>query len=174
MSRAYLSFVLLILLVAEGTLLPYTLQNYTDPSQYIVPRFSLMAIVLIGLYSGKQAGLVYGLVFGLIYDIVYTNYLGIYMFGFACLGYVFAVPLKAVKESALWAVMLCIIGVFLFEYYQFGIFYALGVADLSGSLFFLDRLLPTLILNSAFAILTVLPFRKLVYHVNEQASFRDR
>lgn len=74
----------------------------------------------------------------------------------------------------LWAVLICISSVFLFEYYQYGLFYVLGVTDMSGSVFFTNRLVPTLIFNSAFAIILVLPFRKLAQHVNEQASFRDR
>ncbi|GAF13366.1 rod shape-determining protein MreD [Bacillus sp. JCM 19046] len=174
MSRVYFSLVLSLLLVAEGSLLPYIMQNYTDATQFIIPRFSLMVIVLIGLYSGKQVALIYGLAFGLIYDVVYTNYLGIYLFGFAFLGYLFSIPLKVVKESVLWAVLICISSVFLFEYYQYGLFYVLGVTDMSGSVFFTNRLVPTLIFNSAFAIILVLPFRKLAQHVNEQASFRDR
>lgn len=174
MSRTYFSLVLLFLLVVEGSLLPNLLLNYTGSNQIVVSRFALIVIVLIGLYSGKQVGLLYGLAFGLIFDVVYTNYLGIYTFGFACLGYALAIPLKAVKESALWAVVLAIVAVFGFEYYQYGIFYVLGVTEMQGSTFFIDRLLPTLVLNSAFAILIVLPVRKLAAHVLEQARIRQR
>ncbi|AIC95170.1 rod shape-determining protein MreD [Shouchella lehensis] len=174
MSRTYFSIVLVFLFILEGSLLPYMLANYTEATQYVVPRLVIMTIVLIGLYSGKQVALIYGLAFGFLYDVVFTNYLGIYMFGFACLGYLSAVPLKAVKESALWAVLLCTIAVFLFEYFQYGLFYILSVTTMTGGDFLLDRLLPTLVLNSALAILLVLPFRKLANHVNEQASFRNR
>ncbi|SDB81559.1 rod shape-determining protein MreD [Shouchella lonarensis] len=174
MSRTYFSFVIVGLFVLEGALVSHVLQAHTTPDQIVVPRFVLIIVVMIGLFTNGRTGLLYGLAFGLMYDIVYTNLLGVYAFGFACLGYVFGLYQYAFRASSFWVVLLSIAGVVLFEYYQYGIFSMLGKADLSGSTFLTSRLFPTVVFNGAFAMLVVLPFRKLALHVLTQASIRER
>ncbi|WP_059103923.1 rod shape-determining protein MreD [Shouchella shacheensis] len=174
MSRIYFASVLFVLLVLEGSLVQYLLQNNLSDDLLVIPRFLIVIIVMIGIFVNRHQGLAFGFAFGLLYDVVYTNFLGVYTFGFAFLGYALGFSVKSIQDSALWPVLLSFLGVLLFEYYQYGMFLAIGVTELSGGEFFSTRLLPTLLLNSAFAILFVLPFRKLAQHVNHQASIRQR
>ncbi len=82
MSRTYLPLLMLVFLIIEGTLYQWILAFYGIES-LLVPRFLIVLLVFIGIYSGRASSIIYGLCFGILYDIVYTELLGVYMFGFA-------------------------------------------------------------------------------------------
>ena len=86
MSRYYVAALLLFLLVIEGTIVPNAVANFLQIDAIMVPRFLVVVIVFIGIYIGRSQSLIHGLIFGFVYDVVYTEFLGIYMFGFAFIG----------------------------------------------------------------------------------------
>ncbi|TSB46230.1 rod shape-determining protein MreD [Alkalicoccobacillus porphyridii] len=174
MSRYYIAALLLFLLVFEGTIVPNAVTSFLQLDVTMVPRFLIVLIVFTGIYLGRMQSFVHGLIFGFIYDIVYTEFLGIYAFGFAFIGYAFAFSTKRIQDSLLVTIILACVAVIFFEYYQYSILQMLGVTDWSGMKFAERRLLPTVIFNGAFAILALYPVRKLMNHMNRQADLRRR
>ncbi|MCM2675165.1 rod shape-determining protein MreD [Alkalicoccobacillus plakortidis] len=174
MSRYYVAALLLFLLVFEGTIVPNAVANFLKLDVVMVPRFLIIVIVFVGIYIGRMQSLTLGLIFGFIYDVVYTEFLGIYAFGFAFIGYIFAFSTKRIQDSVLVPIVIACIAVVFFEYYQYGILQMLGVTDWSAGQFAKNRVLPTVIFNGAFAILTLFPIRRLIQHVNRQADLRQR
>ncbi|KHF40939.1 rod shape-determining protein MreD [Halalkalibacter okhensis] len=174
MSRFYIPTLLFLLLVIEGTLFQIVTPSHHDLDVTLVPRFLVVMIVFIGIHFGRYSSIVYGLVFGFIYDIVYTQLLGVYMFGFGLIGYAFAYNYKQIQDSLLLQLLFATVAVSLFEYYQYGLYRLIGLADLQAALFFHERFLPGLIVNVAFAIIIYYPAKKLFSHVQKQASLRER
>ncbi|MDQ0208002.1 rod shape-determining protein MreD [Alkalicoccobacillus murimartini] len=174
MSRYYVAALLLFLLVIEGTIVPNAVANFLQIDAIMVPRFLVVVIVFIGIYIGRSQSLIHGLIFGFVYDVVYTEFLGIYMFGFAFIGYIFAFSTKRIQDSVLVPIVLACLAVVFFEYYQYGILQMLGVTNMTGGHFANSRLLPTVLFNGAFAILALFPIRRLIYHVNQQTDLRQR
>lgn len=174
MSRYYLAALLLFLLVFEGTIMPNAISSTFQLDVTMVPRFLVIVIVFAGIFIGRTQSFIHGLIFGFIYDIVYTEFLGIYAFGFAFIGYMFALTTKRIQDSIAVTLLLSCLAVVFFEYYQFSILQMLGVTEWSGMKFAEQRLLPTVILNGAFAILALYPIRRLMNHINHQANLRRR
>ena len=174
MSRYYIAALLLFLLVVEGAIVPNAIANFLQLDVTMVPRFLIVIIVFTGIYIGRTQSFIHGLIFGFIYDIVYTEFLGIYAFGLAFIGYAFAFSTKRIQDSLLVTVILACLAVVFFEYYQYSILQMLGVTDWSGMKFAEMRLWPTLIFNGAFAIIAILPVRRLMYHINRQTDLRRR
>ncbi|MED3646594.1 rod shape-determining protein MreD [Halalkalibacterium halodurans] len=174
MSRFILPGLMFFIFILEGTLFQLVITERFASEIMIVPRFLIVMLVFIGIYLGRWSGALYGLIFGLLFDVVYTDLIGVYMFGFALLGYGFALTYKWLQYSNLTQVTLAFLAVFLFEYYQYGLLQIIGLTEMDHTMFFQHRLLPTLALNGAFAILMVLPMRKLLQYVLKMARFREK
>ncbi|WEG16100.1 rod shape-determining protein MreD [Alkalihalophilus pseudofirmus] len=174
MSRAYLPTLLLLALVIEGSLYPFFMPERYGSDLIMVPRFLVVLLVFIGIFTGRSTSLVYALCFGVIYDVVYTELLGVYVFGFAVVGYVFALSYKQIQDSILVPILLALVAVALFDYYQYGLFRLIGITDMGGQAFVFDRLLPTLLLNGALAIVVLYPVKKLCIHVQHNSRLRER
>ncbi|NEU29770.1 rod shape-determining protein MreD [bacterium LRH843] len=173
MSRVYIPAAVFILLVIEGTLF----QLLTPPQNVdliLVPRFLVVMIVLIGIHFGRVSSVTYGLIFGLLYDVVYTQLLGVYMFGFAFIGYVFAYHHKRIQDSILIQLLITSFAVIFFDYYQFGLYRLIGITDMSAELFLSVRLFPSILLNSSFMIIIYYPVKTLFDYVKKQENLRDR
>lgn len=172
MSRIYIPAFIFILLVIEGTLFQLITPSHTI-NVTLVPRFLVVMIVLIGIHFGRYSSIVYGIIFGLLYDIVYTQLLGVYMFGFAFIGYVFVNSHKRIQDSLMVQLLIILSAVTFFEYYQFGLYRLIGITEMSAQLFLLERLVPSVVLNSAFAILVYYPAKRLFEYVKRQANLRE-
>src|SRR5690606_22191464 len=97
-----------------------------------------------------------------------------YMFGFGFIGYMFAWSLKRIRDSLLFQLLLINIAIALFESFQFSINRFIHLTDMSFEAFIYERLIPTLVLNSAFAILIYYPVKRLFQYVEKQRSLRER
>jgi rod shape-determining protein MreD len=173
-SRAYLPTLLLLTLVIEGSLFPFFMPERYGSDLTIVPRFLVVFLVFIGIYTGRSTSLLYALCFGVIYDVVYTELLGVYVFGFAVVGYVFALSYKQIQDSILVPLLLALVAVALFDYYPYGLFRLIGITDMGAYTFVIERLLPTLLLNGAWAIGMLYPVKKLCEHVQHHSRLRER
>ncbi|WP_100404989.1 rod shape-determining protein MreD [Bacillus solitudinis] len=174
MSRTYIALIMLLFLVIEGTLFQFVIPDNYNQELIFVPRFLIVILVLIGIHMGRYTSVIYGLIYGMFYDVIYTELLGVYVFGFGLIGYLFALTNKRVQDSILLQLLLIVTAVCLFECYQYGLFQIIGITDMAGELFFKQRLVPTAVLNGAFAILIYYPFKKIVNYVKLQANMRDR
>jgi len=173
-SRFYIPTLIFILLVIEGTIFQLVTPPYNEIDVMLVPRFVIIMIVFIGIHFGRFSSIIYGLAFGLIYDIVYTQLLGVYIFGFGFIGYAFAYTYKQIQDSLLFHLLLMLVAVASFEYYQFGLYKLIGITDLQANVFFYERFLPSMLLNFAFAVVIYYPVKGLISHVRKQANLRER
>lgn len=174
MSRIYIPAAVFILLVLEGTLFQILILSNHTIEMTLVPRFLVVMIILIGIHFGRQSSIVYGMIFGFFYDVVYTQLLGVYTFGIAFIGYVFVYYHKRIQDSLLIQLLIIVGAITFFEYYQFGLYRLIGITEMAAPLFVLERLVPSIVLNSVFAILIYYPTKKLFDYVKRQENLRER
>jgi rod shape-determining protein MreD len=104
--------------------------------------------------------MLFGVVFGLLHDIVYIEVIGIYLLVYAFLAYLISKAMKVLHNNVFMTLFLTILAITLLEYYVYGINYLIGTTKMSLYHFTTLRLLPTLALNSIFAILLIYPVKR--------------
>ncbi|KAA0549245.1 rod shape-determining protein MreD [Bacillus sp. BGMRC 2118] len=131
----------------------------------LVPRFVLIIVGFVAMFTKARTGMIYGVVLGLFYDLLYTNLIGVYMFGFTLLAYVVAWMSKFVQVNTFTVTIISLFMITLLDFYVYGIQYLLGNTSIGVSEFLLIRLFPTLILNLAFVIFLFVPLRRQFFKI---------
>jgi rod shape-determining protein MreD len=150
----------LLCFVSESIFVQILPSEMYEYGRIIVPRFVLIMIVLISMYTNVTTGMTYGIVLGLLYDLMYTNLIGVYMFAFPLIAYIIAVTMKVLHINILIISLMSIISVTMLEFFVYGVQLLIGGTTLHVGGFLQLRLLPTLVLNLAFVILFYIPLRK--------------
>lgn len=174
MIRFVLPFLLFLLFIIEGTwfqiFVPTTLFN----DFILVPRFTLIAVVLIAIYRGAGSGIMFGVFVGVLYDFVYNDLIGIYMFSFGLTAYISSFTIPAVRHSNWWQMLIILSAIFIFEWLTYGLYYLIGFTDIYFEQFFVMRLLPSWILNGVVAIFFLYPARVLFQKLETYEELEQR
>ena len=174
MIRFALPFILFLLFLLEGT----WFQVFVSPSLFenavLVPRFTLIAVVLTAIFRGPLTGVIVGAATGLLYDFVYTDLLGIYMFSLGFTAYISSFTYHAVRVSYVWQVIIILGAIFVFEWMTYGLYYVIGYTEIIFEEFFIMRLVPSWILNGVVALFLLYPFRTLFHRLEEYEELQKR
>ncbi len=162
MIRFILSLILFFLFVLEGSFFQVFAPELFGMEIDLVPRFIVVIIVIIGIYYGRPTAILYGICFGLLYDAVYTEILGVYMFTFGLVGYIFSLEYRAIQNSYFYNLLICLLAVVCVEYFTYGFLYLFEVTTMSHVQFFSERLLSTVGLNLIFTLIVLYPMQKLI------------
>ncbi|SDH96184.1 rod shape-determining protein MreD [Alteribacillus persepolensis] len=174
MTRFLLPAVVFVLFVLEGTWFQIFVPAMEERDYTLVPRFVLIAVVLISIFRGPGIGVLFGVTLGVLYDFVYTDLLGIYMFSLGFVAYISAFTYTAVRISYLWQMVIILSAIFIFEWMTYGLYYVIGYTDMLFEDFFLIRLVPSWILNGAAALLLLYPFQRLFRKLDEYEALQQR
>lgn len=167
MKRFLLPALIFLLFIFEGTIFQVFAFERYGVNLVIVPHFTVIVIIMAGIFLGRKHGVLYGLVFGLLYDVIYTDMLGVYLFSLGVLGYVSSLSYKRIKQSMFFVILVVLTSLILLEYFVFGIHLLLRTTTVSGEVFFFMRLLPTLGLNFVVALVLFFPLRKLLLSLEQ-------
>lgn len=126
----------------------------------LVPRFTIIIIIIITMFSKISTGMAYGFVLGLLYDLMYTNLIGVYMFAYTFLAYLVAIIMKALPINTLTLSIVSIFTISLLDFFVYGIQLLIKATQIPIDDFITIRLLPTLILNLTFVIIFYILLRK--------------
>lgn len=171
MRRFLLPLLMIFMLVSDSLYVEFIRFPFVSEDQLVVPRFLLLALVFMAAYINQWYAVIYGLIFGLLYDINYTQILGVYMFGYAGLCYLLSKAFKVLHTNAFVVIVLSVLAVAVLEFYVYGVQFVISPSILPFHAFVIDRLLPTLALNSCAAILSVFLFKR--YFVTYKRRFLD-
>ncbi|WP_158738201.1 rod shape-determining protein MreD [Alteribacillus sp. YIM 98480] len=174
MIRFLLPIVVFALFILEGTWFQIFVPPSQDYNYILVPRFVLIAVVLISIFRGPGIGVLYGIAGGLLYDFVYTDLLGIYMFSLGFTAYISSFTYTAVRISYMWQMVIIIGSILIFEWMTYGLYYVVDYTDILFEDFFMVRLLPSWILNGCAAILLLYPFQKLFRRLEDYEALQQR
>lgn len=140
-------------------------ENYSFGLVFI-PRFTMMVIMFVALYINVPLAVTYAFATGLLYDIIYTDFIGIYLFSMALTAYVVSQSAKIMHVNAIVGTLAALVAVIVLEFLVYGVYTLIGFVDFPIKLFVLERLLPSVVVNSIFFILIYVPMQKLVKKLN--------
>lgn len=167
MNRYLLPFILFILFIFEGTIFQVLIQPFHHYDLAIVPRFSFIIVIMSALFLGRTIGTAYGMSLGLFFDVIYTHVLGIYIFSMGFVAYLFSFSFRIFQKNLLLLLFTTIISIIFLDYLVYAIHSLIGTTQLPHERFLSERLYPSLIVNSTFAIVVVYPMRKLLFFIQD-------
>jgi rod shape-determining protein MreD len=150
----------LLCFVGESLFVQVLPSEVYDIDRVFVPRFVMIIIVIITMYSKFSIGISYAIVLGLLYDLMYTNLIGVYMFAFPFISYFVSLTMKLLHINVVTVTALSIFSIVILDFYVYGVQLLIGGTTLQVMEFLNSRLFPTLVLNIAFVILLYIPLRK--------------
>lgn len=163
MKRHYTWLLLLGLLLLQGAVMPWVLPASWQSVTYVVPHFTLTAVLFLGLFAGRHAALVYGIIFGLLQDFLfYGTMLGVYSFGLGLTGYLAGLTQRRLPGGLLYSMAIVGLGQFLFDSINYGLNRLFNITRWSFDQALTLQMLPSLLFNLAFALLIYVPARKLL------------
>lgn len=160
MRKFLLPIILTLLFVFESTFVELFSGKFIASGWIVTPRFLIAAIIFVAIYVGEKQGVFYGLVFGLLFDIVYTEVLGIYLFLFPVIAFLVAKLMTFLHNHVVISSMMTIIGIAVLEVVVYQINFLIRFTTIDFTLFLINRLFPTIILNIAFLIIFAFPLKK--------------
>lgn len=125
-----------------------------------VPAFSLVVIILISVAFGVNRGLVYGALFGLMHDLAFGHIIGAYVFSFAFVAYFAGQFIKQFHPHNVLILTTVLIGVALQTSIIFGLYKLFDVTQMEFRWMVYRLLLPSLLFNGLFTVLTLRPLKR--------------
>lgn len=160
MKHLYIPLILFFFLIIEGVALELLPVSVLASDLVIVPHWVLLFLVLTSIFFERDTtyfSIIYALVFGLLIDVVYTGILGVYMISYAIVIYLVLGLRKLLHGNIHVSLLLGIMSVILADMAIHVIYSAAGVIQMMWNYYWLDRLLPTVLLNMVF-LLILYPF----------------
>lgn len=160
MNRFLLPGLFVFLFILESLFVELLPAELFNSDRILVPHFLIAGILFLTIYLSPKYGILYGFVFGLLFDVVYTEIIGIYLFMFPLMAYLIAKIMKVLQTNIFIVSALSILGIGILEIGVYELNYLIHITNLDFGVYFKIRLIPTLVLNLAFIILTAYPFKK--------------
>jgi rod shape-determining protein MreD len=151
-----LSFIALVFFVFESIFAQMFAGDAFGADKILVPHFMMIFVFFLTMYGSRKMGMLYGAILGLTYDVVYTEILGIYMFLLPFLAYLISKSMKILQNNILIACLTAL----LFT----------AVLDMGFGEFAERRLIPTLLLNLAFIIISCYPLKRMIEMLDLQGE----
>ncbi|RSD23306.1 rod shape-determining protein MreD [Mesobacillus subterraneus] len=160
MIRFLLPALFAFLFILESLFVELIPAELFNSDRILAPHFLMAGILFLTAYLSPKHGIIYGLIFGFLFDVVYTEIIGIYLFVFPFIAYLFANMIRVLQTNILVVSILSLAGIALLEIGVYQLMLLIKITDLDFSTYVKIRLVPTLILNLAFIILAAYPFKK--------------
>jgi len=158
--RFILPAIFVLLFILESIFVELLPAELFNSDRILAPHFLMAGILFLTAYFSPKQGIIYGFIFGLLFDVVYTEIIGIYLFLFPFIAYLFANMLRILQINILIVSTLSILGIALLEVSVYELMHLINVTDLDFSAYVKIRLVPTLVLNLAFIVLAAFPFKR--------------
>lgn len=129
---------------------------------YIAPRFLILYLIFLSIYSSRRQAILYGLIFGLLYDVFYIDIIGLYTILYPLVCYVAGAIAKVVHQHLIIStfISLLLIAGLEFVVYQFN--FLIGLTSMTMVDFGTHRLIATLLANLLFVAILVWVFKYLI------------
>ncbi|CEG28021.1 rod shape-determining protein MreD [Bacillus sp. B-jedd] len=170
MNRFFLPLLLFLFFTIESVFVQLLPSEYFYGKWILVPRFLIMALMLLAIYNAPKIAIIYGFVFGLLFDIVYTEIIGVYLFLFPLTIYLVMKAMKVLMANALVVMIIIMTGISLLEAVIYKLNHFIHLTDLTFSEFAQMRLLPSLCLNLIFLVLAYYPLKRYFEKLGGQDS----
>lgn len=167
--RIILFFVGIFLFAFEGTWANYASAHLNEGSEIFVLRILFIYLIFVTMFADRMLGLVFAGIFGLMVDISSVGFVGVYTMIYPALIFGLTILLKLIHENIFIALGVSVVGVALLEIVMYKFYLATGLVNTMGvDVFVMDRLLPTLVLNTIVTLIVAAPFYFLCKKVRQE------
>ncbi|CAH0132644.1 Rod shape-determining protein MreD [Peribacillus sp. Bi96] len=170
MKHFILSFIALVFFVFESIFAQLFAGDAFGDDKIVVPHFMMIFVFFLTMYGSRKMGMLYGAILGLTYDVVYTEILGIYMFLLPFLAYLISKCMKILQNNILIAVLTALFFTAILEVVVFQMNIILSFADMGFGEYMERRLLPTILLNLVFIIISCYPLKRIIEKLDLQGE----
>ncbi|RKQ37912.1 rod shape-determining protein MreD [Oceanobacillus halophilus] len=155
MKRLYVPLILFLFLILEGVAIKFLPSRFVLGEQLMVPHWVLVLLIYVAVFydrGNKSQAVIYAIIFGLLVDIVYTGILGVYMFSYAFVIYIIQNLKKLLHGNFFVMLLFSILGLVLSDMFITFIYDLVDIIVLNWDNYWLERLLPTVLLNLVFFV----------------------
>lgn len=134
----------------------------------VMPNIFVIYVLFIGLFSGRNKGIVYGIMIGLMLDIVVGNRMGIYMFALAGVGLAAGSFAKNFSKDSRITIMIMVAGLtFAYEIVVYLLNYFILSANLELLVFF--KILAIEVVYNVILTIIIYPLlKKFGYYIEHE------
>lgn len=170
MKKVILPLLVTFLFIFESIFISYSPKNFLDSDLIYVPRFLIIALILLSIYVERKYAIVYAFIFGFLYDVVFTEILGVHLFAFPFIVYIVSLIMKVLQSNIVISTFVSLFGVALLEFVIYGIYSIINITSMSVNEFIEWRLIPTLFLNFIFTVIFIYPLKVYFEKLKEAIS----
>ncbi len=167
MKKLYIPLLAVLIFISESIFVTTFSGEVFSSDKMFIPRFLMILLVFMSVFCNSRVALYYSVVIGLIFDVVYTEILGVYLFVFPLITYTISKIMKVLQNNIFVVSFMSLIAVAFLETIIYGMNSLLGFAVLTFQQFLIDRLVPTLILNTVVVVIAAYPLRKFMLKHSE-------
>lgn len=161
MKRRWMIVVMILLLIIEGTVMPWIIPGKWELR--LIPHFVFVIVLFYGMYTSRYLALVMGLIFGLLHDVIhYGNMIGVYSFSMGLCGYLIGKVFGGKRLGIGWMMLVVMLGSWLFDSMTFSIYTMFRVNHMSYQWALFYHIIPSMFLQLAFALLVYVPVRRML------------
>ncbi|GAA0483495.1 rod shape-determining protein MreD [Salinibacillus aidingensis] len=163
MKHLFLPLILLILLVLESTATSLIPVQWLLADIQPIPHWILIFSIIITIFFDQDHtiyGLVYAVIFGFLIDFTYTDILGVYMFTYGLTLFIILGLKKLLHPNFIVTLLLTVVGICFADHLIYVMYFMIGYADMTWMSYLNDRLIPTLLTNMLFLLITYPIFRQ--------------
>lgn len=170
MKKLYIPLLALVIFLSESIFVTTFSGEFFTGDKIFVPRFLMIFLVFMAVYSGNRTALYYSFVIGILFDVVYTEILGIYLFIFPLITYGISKVMKILQNNIFVVSFMSLVAIAILEMIVYGMNALLGFVSMTFQQFLSDRLVPTLILNAIVILIIAYPLRKFLLKYSEEEN----
>lgn len=162
MKRVWLTALIVFLFILEGSVVQVLFPTSAGMAgMTAVPRFALVASLLVAMFLGRREGLYYGLAIGFLQDVLYVDVIGLYMMSMMLACYFSGLIVLLFQRSFGMMLVTCVIVLFGHEWLLYILFRLFSLAPQDAQWVLTSQILPTVLLNGLFMLMIYLPVKLL-------------
>lgn len=154
--------ILFVFFLLDGVLAALFSETLYGSDYILVPRLTVILLVMMSFYLPRNRMLVIAILFGLLFDSYYVGVLGIYVALFPIIVYITEKLTKVLHPNPIVVGMMFIIDLSLVETTLYFFYTILKETTMDFNTFMVERLGPTLLLNVVIFIFLYYPLQKLM------------
>ena len=170
MKKLYIPLLAILVFLSESIFVTTFSGEFFTGDKIFIPRFLVIFLIFLAVYSGNRTALYYSLAIGILFDVVYTEILGVYLFVFPLITYIVSKIMKILQNNIFVVSFMSLVAIVLLEIIIYGMNALLGFAAMTFQQFLTDRLVPTLILKAIVIVIIAYPLRKFLLKYSDEEN----
>lgn len=168
MNRALIPLICLALFFTEPIFSLFSPFQMSDEFFILVPRFVLVFLMMTAIYVDRMHAVLWGFIFGVLHDVFFIDIIGLYALFYPIAALVASFAAARFDDRPVIGAAIGFGILVTFEFLMYGVFLLIGFTSMPFGGFFINRLLPTALMNGLLLFVTA--FTLFRYRSRERSS----